>query len=676
MQVANDVQSKKLTRKSKRNPKNWKRNISKENRQSGKAYLNCKGEMQPSRYVKTIGCSNAERCQFKCMTKINNEGRQAIFDSYWLLNDSEKRHFYVANVKRVKCKRKRTRAPRSQKSYNLHYYFNYMQEDIQVCQQFFVNTLNVNKGRIYYYFNQNKNKPTITPKVLLHGAHKKKVISEKQKQEVRDHINKFPVVESHYCRRNSKKNYLYQGLNVAKMYRLYVADTEVPVKLSYYRCIFNYEFNLSFFRPKKDRCDKCMAFELLTDPTELQINEQNLHLMRKANASSESDKDRKINHEDKRRATARISNASTVYYRRKFAKLNLTVAINKIIYNAMWDESLCGREGTHIANALIKILKRIADDNPMLEHLTLWSDSCVPQNRNSIMSAAIQYFLNTTESNLKKIDQKFSESGHGQVQEVDSAHSVIERFLRNKFIYSPPSLISEFQKLPENKLKFIVVPMEEQDYLDYQSLANAYTYTVIPFTKIKQLTYEKNGSSILAKFDFDQEFVERFIQLKPRSILNVGPIPHLKLVSKLSAAKISDIKCMFHIMPEADKQFYENIFKSSKLQVEIDDDSIATIGPEINQKPVRKVTTPKQKKSLPQIIPSKVSRKALSVPSTSVSTGAENVSVDSKPKVDDRVSKTPRISLKPSNSLKVSKNFVEFAGIVPYISITPKFVEK
>lgn len=130
------------------------------------------------------------------------------------------------------------------------------------------------------------------------------------------------------------------------------------------------------------------------------------------------------------------SNASIVYYKRKFSVLNLTVVLNKIVYNAMWDESLCGREGVHIANALVTILKEIVEDNPLLEHLTLWSDSCVPQNRNSIMSTAIQYFLNSSASkNLKQIDQKFSESGHGLVQEVDSAHSIIERFLRKKCIY-------------------------------------------------------------------------------------------------------------------------------------------------------------------------------------------------------------------------------------------------
>lgn len=156
------VKMKKLTRKRKRNPETWKRNVAKVQRQAGKSYINTKGEIQPARKVKSEGCSNPASCPFKCMNKINLSGRQAIHDSYWELNDSEKRHFYVANVKKVRCQRKRTKAEYSRKSYILHYNFNFMDEDVRVCQQFLINTLNVSHGRVYYYFSQNKNRPKIS----------------------------------------------------------------------------------------------------------------------------------------------------------------------------------------------------------------------------------------------------------------------------------------------------------------------------------------------------------------------------------------------------------------------------------------------------------------------------------------------------------------------------------
>jgi len=95
------------------------------------------GQKKPARCVKEIGCSNEDTCPFKCMSKIGVVGRKEIHDSYWALNDSEKRHYYAANVKQVSCQRKRTKAELSRKSYSLIYNFNYMKADIRVCQQFF-----------------------------------------------------------------------------------------------------------------------------------------------------------------------------------------------------------------------------------------------------------------------------------------------------------------------------------------------------------------------------------------------------------------------------------------------------------------------------------------------------------------------------------------------------------
>lgn len=394
-----------LTRKRKRNPKKWKCNIAKVNRQSGKSYNNRKGETQRERAVKAEGCANPDECPFKCMAKIDMVGRRETHNSYWNLDDKEKRHFYPANVKRALCERKRTEAAVSQKPYNLNYSFNYLQQDIRVCQQFFINTLDINKGRVYYFFRQGKKRSTITPGPATHGKHAKKKLSEELKQGVRDHINRFPAVDSHYCRQGTKKLYLDQGLNLSRMYRMYATETENPVKESAYRNIFDYEFNLSFFRPKKDRCDKCVESTIITNPSEEKLQEFNLHLARKEKAHAERNKDRDIakivtelvkvgvvSFDMENVFQMPIANASQLFYLRKFGVYVLTVFFNKTVYNVMWNEFICGREGTHLASALIKALKEIVLDNPQLEELILWSDSCVPQNRNSYVSGASTLF--------------------------------------------------------------------------------------------------------------------------------------------------------------------------------------------------------------------------------------------------------------------------------------------
>ena len=66
---------------------------------------------------------------------------------------------------------------------------------------------------------------------------------------VKQHIDKFPRMESHYCRASTKRQYLESSLNINKMYHLYlewIADENdpdhvegyLPVKASMYRKVF------------------------------------------------------------------------------------------------------------------------------------------------------------------------------------------------------------------------------------------------------------------------------------------------------------------------------------------------------------------------------------------------------------------------------------------------------
>lgn len=76
---------------------------------------------------------------------------------------------------------------------------------------------------------------------------------------VHEHIQKFPVIDSHYCQADSQKKYLEEGLTLAEMYRMYKAEMEPihgPEKLvsiHKYRDIFCTHYNYGFFIPKKDQ---------------------------------------------------------------------------------------------------------------------------------------------------------------------------------------------------------------------------------------------------------------------------------------------------------------------------------------------------------------------------------------------------------------------------------------
>lgn len=76
---------------------------------------------------------------------------------------------------------------------------------------------------------------------------------------VLQHIDSYPIMESHYCREKTNRRYLEEGLSLHTMYRMYEKDVilknrDFHVSEYMYRQIFNTQRNLGFFAPKKDRC--------------------------------------------------------------------------------------------------------------------------------------------------------------------------------------------------------------------------------------------------------------------------------------------------------------------------------------------------------------------------------------------------------------------------------------
>ncbi|KAB0793697.1 hypothetical protein PPYR_13317 [Photinus pyralis] len=387
-----------LTRKRNRNPTKWKQNIRKSKRQRGEAYLDSKGTLKPPKNVKNETC-HSEKCGFKCSQAITNEERGHIHRQFWKLNDEKKVHFYSKHIKRVTPLRKRTAEESSRKKYSYEYHFVVSGVKIRVCQEYFLNTLNISKNRVYYFFKKNKDEDV--PNSPTQGKHKKKFIPVAKKDEVRSHIKSFPSIDSHYCRALTKKKYLERGITLRKMYDLYRSSTENPVKFHMYSEIFNTEFNISFFKPKKDLCDKCELFKILKEPTEEEIVKQEEHIKRKNIGKQERDRDRK---------------------------------------------------------------KFIEDD-----------------------TVGSKY-----SKGLEIVEQKFSEPGHGNVQEIDCAHSCIEKHIRNLEIWSPMSLVRALLSIPSSwKFKFKVLQMKQTDYFNFQKMSKLLSYGTIPYTRVKHIIYTK-----------------------------------------------------------------------------------------------------------------------------------------------------------------------------------------
>lgn len=559
------------TRKRQKRPELWHRSTIKKLRESGKQYTDRGGNVKSPKKMKP-GCKDT--CFYLCSKYFSENNRLSIFNSFWSLSDEGKNQFYLKFVKRELIKRSRTSS--EIKKFSFKFYFEVDGEIRRVCREFFLNTLSIDKKRVYYCFNKLRD-PRGTPTTRKKGKFVKKSTPVEKLEEIRDHIKSFPVIDSHYCRSSSDKKYLPPELNLTKMYNYYVEKTSEPLKIHMYRKIFNYEFNMAFLQPKKDLCNKCFLFKNNRTPTEKDRDNYKNHTMEKNMSKAERDLDRSnidanqciVCYDLQNVFSLPKGNSSIFFYKRKLNVFNLTATAiipqkEKITYCAIWHEGHSGRSGNDIASALLKLLNNISKDNPNLKKIILWSDSCVPQNKNKINSAGIKYFLENS-SSVVEIVQKYSEPGHSNIQEVDAVHSVIDRYLKKLDIHSPLHLLKLLKNVNTSKTKLKIFQMQESDFLSLSSISSKLNFIHLPFTKVKCIKYEKsNPFSIQFKNSFS-EINFKTVNLKSKSNLPTTfnilrkPPPVLSQKSIISGEKKNDLKSLIPYLPQIDQQYFTAI---------------------------------------------------------------------------------------------------------------------
>ncbi|CAK1586434.1 unnamed protein product [Parnassius mnemosyne] len=563
---ASDVVKQKTSRKRIRCPENWQRIARKKKREAGEEYVNIKGKKCPAKQVHA-GCD--EKCAYNCSAKFTEQEREDLKKAFYSLNDAQKNKYYNEFTCRVCSQRKRTEAEESRRKFSYQYFFLKNEQKVKVCQKFFCDTLDISAKRIYYFYKKLHNNPLKLIPTPSKGKHIKKQTAENKIEEVIQHIKSFPTQESHFCRANTKRQYLEKSLSIAKMYSFYVESTKEPVKENIYRKVFNEKFNLAFHHPKKDACDACSEFKAIKIPNAEQTIKHCEHIRRKEEGNREREKDRKINE-----TTAVVTfdlenifslpkaNMSCFYYTSKLTVYNLTAHcnLNKSATNAMWDETKNGRSGDDLASALVKILKSVVDSLPItVTKLILWSDSCVPQNRNSHMSVAIIKFLQSPEAKqVTEITQKFSEPGHGNVQEVDAVHSLIERNLRHQEIFSPLSLMRAVLKIKSKALTFKFLQMVDDDFHCYHEEAVKYGFNQIPFSKVKTITYNKSKWNIL-QYKTSFQGPTTSVDINKKKVHILSDVTVKAPTSTLTQKKIQDIRSSYKYMPDEDKTYMETI---------------------------------------------------------------------------------------------------------------------
>ena len=185
-------------RKRTSNEDNWTRNIKKRLKNSGKPYISSRGKEMAGKAIK-VACS--EKCTLKCSTKFSEEERKSLFEDFWASGDKrEQHHFLLRHAEELPAKRMRVGCGKRSSTFHYYFYDAKKATRLEVCRTFFINTLDIKRELVYKVLRRQSTTGGLKPS--CQGKHgKQKRIGEASLQGVRDHINSFPLVESHYCRK-------------------------------------------------------------------------------------------------------------------------------------------------------------------------------------------------------------------------------------------------------------------------------------------------------------------------------------------------------------------------------------------------------------------------------------------------------------------------------------------
>ena len=164
----------------------------------------------------------------------------------------------------------------STRSCNHAFYFIVNGTRVRVCKKFFKATLDINDRPIRTVLRKTNDGFIEGDNRGKHGNHK--VINPSVRQDIHDFINSIPRIESHYLREQSTREYIDGGKSIAGMHRDYVAECKSNNKnygnLTLFSRIFNEQFNISFFVPKKDQCELCTAYSNAAEDEKDKLQDQ------------------------------------------------------------------------------------------------------------------------------------------------------------------------------------------------------------------------------------------------------------------------------------------------------------------------------------------------------------------------------------------------------------------
>ncbi|XP_034252976.1 uncharacterized protein LOC117652289 [Thrips palmi] len=511
----------------------WKSNVRKTLKNSGQAYTSSKGKEIPE--VQMRGpCA----CQMDCRHRLKEEQRHQVFKKFWALGKHERQWEFIRLNSTSKATKPRRAGQILKRSVSRVYHFTINGEQVPICKQMFMRTLAISDSWItsaYTHLNPEKGN-TVSPD--KRGGYKKPkdgLLNNIKVNSVKEHINLFPRVPSHYCRKRTKREYLEKGLSIEKMARLYktwAVEKDIPTNCiassRQYRDILNANFNIGFYKPKKDQCGFCSIMKNKGNTRQLREKRKDewaAHIKNKKKARALKTKDIEESLTDKKVVACSFdlqkqlscpkSEDGEFYYKTKLKVYNFTVfnMTERLGDNFLWHEGIGKKGSSEISSALLIYIKRLVQKG--YSDVRFWSDNCGGQNKNRFLFAmylyaAVKYGI--------KITHRYLETGHTQM-EADSIHARIEKVTDKEDIYDFDTWVEWIESAKEELPMYTVHKLTKGKIFSFASLVDKQnwdkdlTRKAVTWKKVREFHVNgQEGNLVRLKYDFD---AESYVTLSP-----------------------------------------------------------------------------------------------------------------------------------------------------------------
>lgn len=413
---------------------------------------------------------------------------------------------------------------------------------------------------------------------------------------LREHIDSFPVKQSHYSGKEFK--YLDAKLNVKIMYTLYKEMyPNTRVKYDFYIKYFRENYSLSFGRPQVDTCCSCEELSVkIKSPSlneaakRIAVAELLVHKRRSKkfytalNMSTEQSKGNEdvlgICFDFMQNLQLPQIPVQEIFYLRQltvnvFGIHNLKTG-NAVFY--VYHEGL-GRKGPNeVCSFILDYIEEFVPEN--IRVLQLFCDNCPGQNKNHTLIRMCRALVDS--GRFAKVENFFPMRGHSFLP-CDRDFGVIKRKLKKTDrIYSVYEYVEQII-LSSQKGNFVVKLVEASDILDFKTWwpaiykknvtsietsrkegprSEKFMFNISKFHYFLHTT-EKPGVVTAAPFIagcMSHNFVLRVPGQRKPSMPNKKAYENINMMVPINTNKIQDLRKVASYIPEEWKTFYEEIY--------------------------------------------------------------------------------------------------------------------